>query len=251
VVDNFLGYNTGRSIVPGFKPTLEARHSGHENRWVGDLFLECKATLSAGAEVALELSEGVNRFRATFAEGKVTLSRSGPGGEEFGTPSRPCGVSAGKEYAVRFANADNRLWVWVDGRRVDFGPDGDYLPPTPEQEAAFQDTEEVGGKEEKRPAPGAQADGSTRANDVLAPAGIGARGGVTVRSITLHRDVYYTHQAGSRAEFLYVQPGHYLCLGDNSAQSSDSRTWGAVPDRLMLGKAVFVFWPAPRLGFIK
>ena len=43
----------------------------------------------------------------------------------------------------------------------------------------------------------------------------------------------------------------YLCLGDNSAQSSDSRKWGTVPDRLMLGKAVFVFWPANRIGFIK
>ena len=28
---------------------------------------------------------------------------------------------------------------------------------------------------------------------------------------------------------LYVQPGHYLCLGDNSPESSDSRIWGAVP----------------------
>ena len=49
---------------------------------------------------------------------------------------------------------------------------------------------------------------------------------------------------GMNGAFIYyVQPGHTMCLGDNSAQSSDSRTWGTVPDRLMLGKAVFVFWP--------
>ncbi len=40
-----------------------------------------------------------------------------------------------------------------------------------------------------------------------------------------------------------MQPGHYMCLGDNSAYSSDSREWGVVPERLMLGKAVFVFFP--------
>lgn len=49
----------------------------------------------------------------------------------------------------------------------------------------------------------------------------------------------------------YVQPGHYLVLGDNSGQSSDSRKWGLVPDRLMLGKAIFVFFPLNRIGFIE
>ena len=68
----------------------------------------------------------------------------------------------------------------------------------------------------------------------------------------LWRDIYYTaaeHRPEfepGRADIYYVQPGHYLCLGDNSAQSSDSRKWGTVPERLMLGKAVFVFWPVLR-----
>ena len=35
-----------------------------------------------------------------------------------------------------------------------------------------------------------------------------------------------------------------------AAVTSDSRKWGLVPERLMLGKAVFVFWPALRIGFI-
>jgi signal peptidase I len=77
---------------------------------------------------------------------------------------------------------------------------------------------------------------------------------VTVRSLKLFRDIYYTRSDTSdhtRADLIYVQPGHYLCLGDNSASSSDSREWGLVPERLMLGKAVFVFFPWGRLGFIK
>ena len=68
----------------------------------------------------------------------------------------------------------------------------------------------------------------------------------------LHRDIYYTNKGSesTAADLFYVQPGCYLCLGDNSAQSSDSRVWGLVPERLMLGKAVFVFWPYNRVGFI-
>jgi signal peptidase I len=97
-----------------------------------------------------------------------------------------------------------------------------------------------------------------RANDVDGPANIGARGTVSVRGIKLFRDIYYTRGGAadqSGADTFYVQPGHYMCLGDNSAQSSDSRRWGAVPERLMLGKAVFVFWPGwpkpNRIGFIR
>src|SRR5207247_4677316 len=49
---------------------------------------------------------------------------------------------------------------------------------------------------------------------------------------------------------LFVQPGHYLCLGDNSPASSDSRSWGTVPERLLLGRALLVYWPPSRGGRI-
>jgi hypothetical protein len=57
--------------------------------------------------------------------------------------------------------------------------------------------------------------------------------------------VYYTcyHGPGCGVQTFYVQPGHYFCLGDNSSSSSDGRDWGLVPERLMLGKAVVVYWP--------
>ena len=51
-----------------------------------------------------------------------------------------------------------------------------------------------------------------------------------------------------------VQPGHYLCMGDNSPESSDGRTWGLVPERLLLGRALLVYWPAwptNRMGRIR
>lgn len=43
-----------------------------------------------------------------------------------------------------------------------------------------------------------------------------------------------------------IPPDSYFMLGDNSRNSLDSRYWGAVPRRNIVGKALFVFWPVSR-----
>ncbi|HSQ57644.1 MAG TPA: S26 family signal peptidase [Gemmata sp.] len=252
-IDNFLGYNSGREADP-VTGRITSRERHYEKAWVGDLILECEAELGGDGQVTMELSRGVNRFRAVFAAGTVRLEREGVGSETFGKPQRPCKVAAGK-YKLRFANVDGKLWVWVDDKLIDFGAEGEYLPPTPEEEANFTDSApDAMGR--RAPHPGVQPEGWTYKNDVDSPASIGAKGQVTVRAIKLHRDIFYAQSSADWSDptipgIYYVQPGHYLCLGDNSAQSSDSRAWGTVPQRLMLGKAVFVFFPISRVGFIK
>jgi signal peptidase I len=243
LITNFLGYNAGF-------PT-ERRHNNGEY-WVPDLMVECSAKVSGPAdEVVLELSKGINRLQARFANGTVTLVRVGPGGKELA--SRPTPITSAGTYALRFGNIDARLRVWVNGTRIDFGTDGDYSPWAGEGDAPGA---LAGGAFLPRP------DGHTLQNDILAPARIAAKGSVEVRNVVLWEDTFFTPADGGPAEGVdtyYVQPGHYLCLGDNSGQSSDSRVWGLVPERLMLGKAVFIFapffpfvpWTDNRVGFIR
>lgn len=47
---------------------------------------------------------------------------------------------------------------------------------------------------------------------------------------------------------LDVPPHSYFVMGDNRPDSFDSRFWGIVPDRHVIGRAIWRFYPFGRLG---
>src|SRR5262249_53997556 len=130
------------------------------------LMLECEVKVEkAEGEWCLELSKGVDRFRACFdlGSGNCTLSRLGPDGKLQELGRQPTPVRASGEFRVRFANADQRLTVWVGGRC----PCGD------------------GGASD------ASRDPGPTAND-REPASLGSKGAaVGGRRLKLWRDTYY------------------------------------------------------------
>jgi signal peptidase I len=263
LITDFLGYNS--KAYATFVGT-DVEHPLLPANWVGDLILECEVTVEqATGDLVLELSKGVDRFRARWqlASGDCTLTRLTQGKEQE-LDRKPTSLKDKGKYRVRFANVDERLTIWVDDQ-LPFGDGVAY--DQPRERGPF-------------------------AND-LEPASIGTKAAVVgVHHLQLWRDTYYTvtvvpspadarvvqdllgaarfganaaqkfHELLSHPDqwesfrdlpctTLYVQPEHYLCLGDNSPESADSRSWGLVPHRLVVGPALLIYYPFDRAGPIR
>ena len=47
-----------------------------------------------------------------------------------------------------------------------------------------------------------------------------------------------------------IPPGHFFMMGDNRGASDDSRFWGPVPEKWIIGQAFFTYWPPDRIGIL-
>jgi signal peptidase I len=47
---------------------------------------------------------------------------------------------------------------------------------------------------------------------------------------------------------IVIPPDHYFMMGDNRGASQDSRFWGPVPRKWIIGKAFATYWPPDRVG---
>jgi len=247
--------------------------------WVGDLMVEADVQVqTAGGELILDLVEGGKHFDCTIdlKTGEAKLSAGGLA--NFAPIAKTKVIGPGK-YHVAFANVDDQLLLWVDGRLVSF-----------EGDTGYDATKVFGDRRGIRP--------QTSDADLgdLAPVGIGARGAkLDVTRLQVWRDIYYIadswernsgsvvtdfhpfdpsllelptnpsmwNRFGERNEAIFpIGEEQLFVMGDNSAESSDARLWArgtqrqtnigwyrAVPGgayldkRLLIGKALSVYWP--------
>lgn len=92
-------------------------------------------------------------------------------------------------------------------------------------------------------------DGNIYINDVL------------VTEPAIIKDIHYTNVLsgkgpggalyGHRGQKFKVPQNAYFVLGDNSANSKDSRFWGFVPCEDIRGEAFFIYLPPKRIGLIR
>lgn len=272
LITDFYAYNTGVSHPPAPLVGPEVQCLGLH--WVGDLAIESHLKVESDeGQVSFVLIEGGRTFQCELDIGSGTAELSIDGLGDF-APKATVPVDGPGTYDVRFANVNDRLYLWIDGTPVEFDAATTYGP-----------------LDNLRPMP---AD--------LVPLRIGSSGAkVTVSQLRVLRDVYYiaTREAleiyAQRYEAvladypnnspiykslseegiskimsdprywaifddmkeieLEVLPDHYVALGDNSPGSMDSRLWGTmnadarlpddhlVHESLLIGKALFVYWP--------
>jgi signal peptidase I len=78
--------------------------------------------------------------------------------------------------------------------------------------------------------------------------------GHVVRNGVREKDTYINPCTGGEScNFptpVVVPPGDYFMMGDNRGESDDSRFWGPVPKKWIIGVAFFTYWPPDRIGFL-
>jgi len=75
--------------------------------------------------------------------------------------------------------------------------------------------------------------------------------GKPVQNPLINSRYYYSDGYYGSGKETEIPPGSYYVLGDNSFNSKDSRYWGFVPEKYLVGKAMFIYWPPWRMGMIK
>jgi signal peptidase I len=197
----------------------------HEGKHVvNDIALDLEVEfLQESGVIYGELREGSDTFRfVLYAQGggQVKHLEGQTVGKRIDVPDFP-GFRPGGRYGVRFMNIDNTILLMVDDEVI---VNWEYA----------RNTYMYSHEPNNIPLIGA------RAADVL------------FHKIEIARDIFYTSDVGHDAveEPREVPEGHYFLLGDNSAESEDSRVFGPIADEDLVGKPFMIFRPFSRFRFL-
>lgn len=71
--------------------------------------------------------------------------------------------------------------------------------------------------------------------------------------VPLFNQRYYYNRGdlAGEGEKTVVPSDSFFVLGDNSASSKDSRYWGFVPRKNILGRALIIYWPPNRIRIVR
>jgi len=243
-------------------------------RWnVSDLKLQFTYERSAGqGPLTASMTKLGHRFTAEFLPGLVRLHHELPDGRKLVVGEAP--LDAGRQQ-VEFSNVDYRVTVRVNGKDLlqttshDASLHSHYAPDV---EDLLQRHKQRNGIRGRNGLP-LNVDAGFPPPTVSIAA---QRQVCRLWHLSLWRDIYYTPAPAGALEGLphgspespitlhrgrdaQGRENEYFVLGDNSVLSSDARAWpqpvslprehlfaepGRVPERFLLGKAFFVYWPA-------
>ena len=83
---------------------------------------------------------------------------------------------------------------------------------------------------------------------------ISIQNGHVIRNGKREKDGYINPCAGGNSCNLptpiTIPPDHYFMMGDNRGESDDSRFWGPVPRKWIIGGAFATYWPPKQVGLL-
>ncbi|MFM8579865.1 MAG: signal peptidase I [Planctomycetaceae bacterium] len=248
-VEQWIGIEAGKSMASAVFPTPIDDFQSYNAvptrpHRVTDLAIETDVSLDGGAgSLAFDLvaDTAVYRCRINLATGEARLEI--PGGDasssDGGGPKAMTTVRGTGSLRILFANVDREITLHVDGRPVSFDVATTYV------------------RRENEPIDLVPVEPGDHTPSDLCPAGIEvATARLRIDRLRILRDIYYVDapEMGMRSSGAVslskngypLSEGQFLMLGDNSSASKDSRLWSeghAVDRELVIGKALFVFWP--------
>ncbi len=202
--------------------------NGYNNRSgsneMGDVKIGFDVTLAKGSKcLELVLKKNNDVFTAIIPADDTDVKGCLKKAENVVT-EKDFHLQTGQRHNVEFSNVDNLVSLSIDNNKVLVFDNDNGTAPEP------------------------------RPFDTSGVRFGGSRVNAAFENIKIFHDIYYTHlSSGTWGTEQPIQLGEkdYFMCGDNSRNSNDSRVWKFVPEKNIVGKAFFVFWPVDNIKFIK